>query len=50
MGWTVVDACDYVKPTATQLREMFTLTEKAAPLHKAYNTYENPAMSFDQRM
>lgn len=29
---------------------MFYISEKATPLHKAFNVYENPNQTMDQRM
>ena len=47
--WSLNDACDYVKPTSTTLKELFTIKEMSSPLAAAYNTYENPGLNREQR-
>lgn len=50
MPWSIVDACDYVRPSAVQMNHKYTFTEQSVPLHKAYNVYENPALTYHERM
>lgn len=48
--WAVSDACDYVRPSATQMGFNYTLTENSVPLYKAYNIYENSGQNWEQRL
>lgn len=48
--WAVSDACDYVRPSATQMNYNATLNESSVPLYKAYNIYENSNQNWEQRM
>lgn len=50
MPWTIADACDYVRPSAAQMNFKYTVTENSVPLQKAYNVYENPALTYNERM
>jgi hypothetical protein len=50
MPWSIVDACDYVRPSATQMNFKYTTTEQTVPLAKAYNVYENPGLTYQERM
>lgn len=50
MPWSIADACDFVRPNATQMNYKYTVTEGAVPLHSAYKAYENPALGYEQRM
>ena len=50
MSWSIVDACDAIKPNAQQMREKYRVTETSMPLYKAYNQYENPNLSYEERL
>jgi len=50
MPWSIADACDYVRPSATQMNYKYTITENAVPLSSAYKAFENPGLTYDQRM
>ena len=49
-NWAVKDACDYVRPSATQMQGNYSVTEGSVPLFKAYNIYENANQNWDERM
>lgn len=40
VGWSIMDTCDYVKPTLNDMLDRFNRTTGSMPMHKAYNTYE----------
>ena len=50
MQWSIVDACDTVKLNQEQMEERYKKTETSMPLWKAYNTFENPKQSYEQRL
>jgi hypothetical protein len=50
MPWAISDACDYVRPNATQMNYKYLITESAVPLHTAYKGYEHAGLTYDQRM
>jgi len=50
MPWSIVDASDYVRPSALQMADKYKITQGVVPLHKAYNTFESPALNYEQRM
>ena len=37
IGWSIVDACDTIKPNAAEMKEKYRVTETSMPLAKAYN-------------
>lgn len=47
MPWSIVDACDYVKPNAIIMAQKYKVTQEACPLYKCYNTFEDPNQSYD---
>jgi hypothetical protein len=42
MSWSIVDACDAIKPNARHMKDKYNITETSMPLYKAYNVTENP--------
>jgi hypothetical protein len=44
LNWTLNDAGDWVKKNSK-----FFTPESKSPLHKAYNAFEHPNLTFDQR-
>lgn len=50
MPWSIIDACDYVRPSATQMNDKYAITEGSVPLQKAYSIYENPNLTYFERM
>lgn len=50
MQWSIVDASELVRPNDAQMREKYSLTQTSFPLFKAYNTFENSGMTYEQRM
>jgi len=50
MPWSIKDASDSVRPNAQQMREKYEVTENSRPLYKAYNGYENPKQTYEERM
>ena len=50
MQWSIVDACDTIKFNQEQMEEKYKKTETSMPLWKAYNTFENPKVSYNERI
>lgn len=50
MQWSIVDASELVRPNDAQMRDKYSLTQTSFPLFKAYNTFENSGMTYEQRM
>jgi|TARA_B110001450_G_scaffold252560_1_gene274557 acetone carboxylase gamma subunit len=50
MQWSIVDACDTIKYGQEQMEEKYKKTETSMPLWKAYNTFENPKVSYNERI
>lgn len=44
VGWSIIDTCDYIKPTQDEMNEKWQKTTSSFPLAKAYNIYESPKL------
>jgi hypothetical protein len=50
MPWAIQDACDYVRPSATQMAYKYSVYEQAVPIHKQYRVFEDPKLNYEERM
>ena len=50
MDWTITDATDTIKLNAEQMEERYKKFETSMPLYKAYNTFENPHQTYEERV